>query len=165
MWLNISNFFTGMIQNIADTWEFCRNFFTELLNFFIHIFVPTDEQWAEIEKDYSDMGDALSIHIPFVGLFSEELKKAQDTVSAYDFLIIEMPEINFDFGVVKVNSPSKKYLNISQAYEPYRAYVRGFLFLIVVGMAFVYIFKYVLNFGQTQAAQQLISSEKRSGKK
>lgn len=111
------------------------------------------------------MGDTLKSHLPFIGLFSEELKKAQDTVEKTDFLVINMPSFNYSgSGGIAVNTGEQKVVNVGQAYEPYRAYVRGGLFLIVVGMAFVYIIKYVLNFGSSQALGHAIDSSKADGK-
>ena len=48
-------------------------------------------------------------------------------------------------------------------YEPYRAYVRGFLFLVVVALAIVYIVKYVLNYGVTSAGQMINTNGDKGG--
>lgn len=128
-----------------------------LFDFFIHIFVPTEEQWAEIGKDYEQMGDTIKNHIPFIGLFSEELKKAQETVAKTDFLVITIPSFSFSSGGIGVSTEEQKVINVGQAYEPYRAYVRGALFLIVVGLAFVYLIKYILNYGKTGGDTNVIN--------
>ncbi len=141
--------------------EVLTNFFSYAWDFFIHIFVPTDEQWSDIQEDYTKMGDTLQAHIPFVGLFSEELKKAQDTVENTDFLVINIPSFSYQgSGGIGVTTGEQKVINVGQAYEPYRAYIRGGLFLIVVGLAFVYIIKYVLNFGQTQTRTEVTKGGK-----
>ena len=132
-----------------------------MLEFFYNIFVPTDDQWSDIQNDYTQIGDTLKSHIPFVGLFSEELKKAQETVAKTDFLVITMPRFSYSgSGGIGVSTGEQKVINVGEAYEPYRAYVRGGLLLIVVGLAFVYIIKHVLNFGQTHASQQVLQGGK-----
>lgn len=139
-----------IINGISSILEWFGNFFTNLVDFFIHIFVPTEEQWAEIKDEYIDIGDTLGRHIPFVGLFSEELKKAQETVEKTDFLVITIPEIKLGSGLIGVNTEEHKVINVSEAYEPYRAYIRGGLFLIVIVLVFVYLIKYVLRYGEVQ---------------
>ncbi len=146
-----------MWDTVKNIFSWLGNFFVDLLNFFYHVFVPTDDQWSDIQNDYTQIGDTLQSHIPFVGLFSEELKKAQETVSKTDFLVITMPSFSYSgSGGIGVYTGEQKVINVGEAYEPYRAYVRGGLLLIVVGLAFVYIIKHVLNFGQTHASQQVV---------
>lgn len=157
---NVGNWFGDLGKNIVDGFgdvlNWFGNFFIALGDFFIHIFVPTDTQWSEIQQDYANMGDKIKNKIPFVSLFSEELKKAQSSVSRSDFLVITVP--SFDFSTnsgIHVSSGEQKTINVSEKYEPYREYVRGALFLVVIGCAFVYVLKYVLRFGQTQAAEKV----------
>jgi len=134
------------------------NFFVELLDFFKHLFIPTDEQWADIQNDYSSMGETVKSHLPFVGLFSEELQKAQDTVEKTDFLVITMPSFSYQgSGGIGVTTEEQKVINVGEAYEPYRAYIRGALFLIVVGLACVYLVKYILRYGDIQISGALKS--------
>lgn len=150
-----------MWNTIKDIFSWLGNFFVDLLEFFYNIFVPTDNQWSDIQNDYTQIGDTLKSHIPFVGLFSNELKKAQETVAKTDFLVITMPSFSYSgSGGIGVSTVEQKVINVGEAYEPYRAYVRGGLLLIVVGLAFVYIIKYVLNFGQTHASQQVVQGGK-----
>ena len=102
------------------------------------------------------MGDTLSEHLPFVSLFSEELEKAQETVEQTNPLIIRIPSFSYSgSGGIGV-STSTKEINLTEFYEPYRVYIRGFLSLIVVGLAFVYVIKYVLNYGKTQSGSKVI---------
>lgn len=118
-----------------------------MLQFFYHIFLPTDAQWSDIQADYSKIGDSLKSHIPFVSEFSEQLKKAQETVNNSDFLVIKMPSFSYSgSGGIGVNTSEQKVINVGEAYEPFREYVRGALFLIVVGLGFVYLIKHTLNF-------------------
>lgn len=142
--------------------DFIGNFFTDLGNFLYHLFLPTDEQWEEITEDYTDIVDTLQRHIPFVSLFSEELKKAQETVEKTDFLVITVPSFSYQgSGGIGVTTGEQKVINVGQAYEPYRAYIRGFLFLVVVGLAFVYLIKYILNYGDVGS---VVGSVVKSGK-
>ena len=137
------------------------DFFGKLLEFFIHVFIPTDEQWKEIGDEYIAMGETVKAHIPFVGLFSEELKKAQETVAKTDFLVITMPSFSYQgSGGIGVTTEEQKVINVGEAYEPYRAYIRGGLFLIVVGLASVYLIKYILNFGTVHSINQSINTSK-----
>ena len=46
-----------MISNISNIWNWFIDFFGELLNFFYHIFVPTEEQWEAIKEDYNDVSN------------------------------------------------------------------------------------------------------------
>lgn len=121
------------------------NFFTNLLDFFIHIFVPTDEQWAEITENQKSVGETAKAHIPFVSLFSEEYKKAQATVSQNDFLVITIPSFEFSSGGISINQNESKVINVRDSYEPYRMYVRTSLFFIVIACAVVFLIKHVLN--------------------
>lgn len=141
---------------LKEPLEWLGNFFSNLLDFVIHIFIPTEEHWSDITEDYSDMGSAISEHIPFVSLFSEELEKAQETVEQTNPLIVRIPSFSYSgSGCIGVTTDTKE-INLSEFYEPYRVYIRGFLFLIVVGLAFVYIIKYVLNYGKTQSGVKVI---------
>lgn len=141
--------------------NFFKDFFVNLLEFIKNIFIPTDEQWQEIGDDYILMGETVKSHIPFVGLLSEELKKAQETVAKTDFLVITMPSFSYQgSGGIGVTTEEQKVINVGQVYEPYRAYIRGGLLLIVVGLAFVYLIKYILNSGASQSINPSINTGK-----
>ena len=143
----LNPFSENFILKTLFTW--IGNFFNDMWDLIYHIFVPTDEQWEDIGNDYKQMGDTVKSHVPFVGLFSDELKKAQATVEKTDPLVIRIPTFNYSgSGGIGINTGTKE-INLTQVYEPYRAYVRGFLLLVVVALAFVYIIKYVLNYGVT----------------
>ena len=145
-----------MWNSVCDIFNWLGSFFTSLWDFFIHLFIPTDEQWGDIQHDYEQIGDTVQAYIPFVGLFSEELKKAQETVAKTDFLVITMPSFNYSgSGGIGVNTDEQKVINVGQVYEPYRAYVRGGLLMIVVGLAFVYLIKYVLRYGDVHSGQNI----------
>lgn len=142
----IKDFFKDLIDNVAGIFEFLGNFFTKLLDFFIHIFVPTNEQWSEITENQKAIGDTAKAHIPFVSLFSEEYKKAQATVSQNDFLVITIPSFEFSSGGITINQNESKVINVRDSYEPYRMYIRTSLFFIVVSCAVVFLVKHVLRF-------------------
>lgn len=158
----LGEWFGNVISGIGDVFSWLGSFFETLLEFVYHIFIPTDEQWSELSSDYSQMGETLQSHIPFVGLFSEELKKAQASVEKTDPLIIRIPSFNYSGGVIGVNTGTKE-INLTQIYEPYRAYIRGFLLLVVVALAFVYIIKYVLNYGAVSAGQNIDTGSGKGG--
>lgn len=135
--------------------SFFGDFFDKLGLKLQNLFVPTDEQWSQIEEEHKQLSDTVKAHIPFVGLFSEELEKAQEAVEKTDPLIIRIPSFDYSgSGGIGVSTGTKE-INLTAVYEPYRAYIRGFLFLVVVALAFVYIVKYVLNYGVTDIGNNI----------
>lgn len=163
LFTGLGEWFGDVIEGIGSVFEWLGNFFVNLLEFVYHIFIPTDSQWSELASDYSQMGETVKSHLPFVGLFSEELKKAQASVEKTDPLIIRIPGYNYSgSGGIGVSTNTKE-INLTQVYEPYRAYIRGFLLLIVVALAFVYIIKYVLNYGQVSAGQNIDTGSGKGG--
>lgn len=142
----IKNFFTDTVENVKNISSFVGDFFTNLLEFFKNIFVPSDEQWQEITNTQASIGDTVKAHLPFVTLFNSEYKKAQETVSQTDFLVITIPEFSFSGGGISTSSESQKVINVRDKYEPYRSYVRNLLFFIVIACAFVFVIKHVLKF-------------------
>ena len=148
-----------------DVFEFIGGFFADLGEFLYNLFLPTDEQWEEITEEYNDMGETVQNHLPFVSFFSEQLRIAQSTVSQTDFLVITIPSFSYSgSGGISVNTDEQRVINVGQAYEPYRAYIRGFLFLIVVGLACVYLVKYILNYGDVSSAVSgIVKNSKRGG--
>lgn len=159
LFFDVSDLFSQTIEDVGGIGNFFSNFFVNLRDFFIHIVIPKDEQWEEIKQDYSTLGDTLSAKIPFVSAFTSELEKAQDSVSRTDFLKITIPSFSYHAGGIGVTTGEQQVINVSEKYEPYREYVRSGLFLIVVGLGFVYIIKYVLRFGQTHAAEKVRGEE------
>ena len=142
----ISNFFKDTVENIKNLAEFVGSFWVKISDFFLHIFVPTDEQWEMISENHQNMGESLKSHLPFISLFNSEYKKAQETVAQTDFLVITIPEFSFEGGGIVAKSDSQKVINVRDKYEPYRAYVRNLLFYIVLACTFVLIIKHVLNY-------------------
>lgn len=159
----LGEWFGNVIEGIGNVFSWLGNFFSALWEFVYHIFIPTDDQWAEITNDYNQVGETLKSHIPFISLFSEELKKAQATVEKTDPLIIRIPSFSYSgSGGIGVDTGTKE-INLTAIYEPYRIYIRGFLFLVVVALAFVYIIKYVLNYGVTSAGQNINTGDRGGG--
>lgn len=89
--------------------------------------------------------------MPFVSEFTESLENATSN-DTNNPLIINLPSFNYTgSGGIGVSSGNKE-VNLTEVYEPYRVYIRGFLFLLVVGLAFVYIIKHVVKYGETQSS-------------
>lgn len=129
-----------ILKGIVD---FILNFFSNLLDFIIHIFIPTYSQWEDIKSSYSDLGTTITEHIPFWSFVQSTITNAQNTdIVPNDFLIIEMPSFSFFGG----KTEKTKYINVLQAYEPYRIQVRGLLLLVVYVCAFVYIIKLITDY-------------------
>lgn len=149
---------------LKTLFEWIKNFFSALWDFVYHVFIPTDEQWNAIKEDYSDLGNAFGNHIPFVGLFSDELENAKQIVYNEDFLNIKFDGWNFDLGVVKFSTPEINFTGVLEAYEPYRMTVRTFLVFIVYALALVYIVKYVLKYGETSGLDSSVSGSGKSDK-
>lgn len=159
----LGEWFGNVIDGIGNVFSWLGDFFSSLWDFVYHIFIPTDSQWEELTNDYNQIGETLKNHIPFIGLFSEELKKAQATVEKTDPLIIRMPSFSYSgSGGIGVDTGTKE-INLTAKYEPYRVYIRGFLLLVVVALAFVYIIKYVLNYGVTSAGQNINTGDRGGG--
>lgn len=86
--------------------------------------------------------------MPFVTTFSEAFEDAKNlSVSNSDILVIEMPSFSFYGG----QTEKQVFINVRDSYEPYRSYIRTGLEYIVYVLGIVYLIKYVLNWGQTQA--------------
>ena len=62
----IGTFFDNLLKGISDFVKGLFNGFTTILDFFLHIFVPTEEQWDAIKEDYRDLGEVFKNKIPFV---------------------------------------------------------------------------------------------------
>lgn len=130
-----------------------------MFDFFIHIFVPTEEQWNAIKQDYKDLGDTFKNHLPFIGFFSDELEKAKDIVYNEDFLNIKFKGWSFDLGIIHFTTPDINFTGVLEAYEPYRMSIRSFLTFIVYCLGIVYIVKYVLRYGETQGNSNVIDGQ------
>lgn len=135
-----------ILEKIGSIFEWLGDFATHLLEAFIHIFVPTDSQWEDIKQNYAEIGDLIGSKIPFYSDFRNSLESAQNTSFANsDFLNIEMPSFSFYGG----QTEKTQYINVRDAYEPYREFIRDGLAFIVYGCAFVYLLKTVLNYKAT----------------
>lgn len=136
---------------LKDLFSWIGSFFNNLFNFFIHIFVPTDEQWADLSSQDEAIGEKFESKFPFIFWFQDELEKAEEYVFSNDFLNIKFSSWNLDLGIIKYNTPEINFTAIRDAYEPYRLTIRNSLFYIAVGLAIVYVIKYILNFGVTSS--------------
>lgn len=144
--------------------DFIGGFFTDLGNFLQSVFIPTDGQWEDIGQDYTELSNTVQSHMPFISLFSDELRKAQEAVEKTDFLVITIPSFSYSgSGGIGVNTDEQRVINVGQAYEPYRAYVRSFLFILVVGLACVYLVKYILNYGDVSSVVSGIVKSSKGG--
>lgn len=159
LWDNLGKALNDIFSTIGNIFDWLGDFFSSLLNFFYHIFIPTDSQWESVKEDYRDLGSTFNNHLPFVGLFSDELEKAKQVVYNEDFLNIKFDGWSFDLGVVKYSTPSIQFDKVMKAYEPYRMTVRSFLALIVYALVVVYVIKYVLRYGSTQGNSHVIDSQ------
>lgn len=153
---NVVNFIKDTISAIGNIFSWLGSFFSELFNFFYHIFVPTDEQWNSIKQDYKDLGDTFGNHIPFFGFFSGELEKAKEIVYNEDFLNIKFDSWNFNLGIVHFSTPEIQFTGVLKAYEPYRMTIRSALTLIVYGLVVVYIIKYVIRYGNAEGNSNVV---------
>ena len=140
-------------------------FFNGLFDFFIHIFVPTDEQWSDLSSQDEEIGKKFESKFPFIFWFQDELEKAEEYVFSNDFLNITFPAWNFDLGIINYSTPEINFTTIRDIYEPYRLTIRNSLFIIAVGLAIVYLVKYVLNFGVTSSDVHTLSEGKEGSSK
>lgn len=136
----------GLFGLIGDILSFLGNFFGNLLDFFVHIFVPDDGQWEEIKESYSDLGDLIKTKLPFISFWQESLEDAKsEVIASNDMLTITMPSFSFFGG----ETEEKQVINVKEAYEPYRIKIRSLLALVVYGCGIVYLIKTVLNYKST----------------
>lgn len=179
LWSNISTFFADLPGNIANIW----NSFVELLQyinpwsdrFFLKIaFTMNADQEAKHENNHSEFDKKFREKIPFVGAIIDEFQKASDrhqNVSGAKTFSTSNNPLNLSIGSFSYDSGSISYetqatdLNfILEKYEPYRLTVRNGLMLVVYGLGIVYLVKYVLNYGVTEAGS-LGVAEYKSGMK
>lgn len=151
----VFGFLKDIISNVGSIFSWLGKFFDNLLDFVIHIVVPTDSQWQEIKDSYSNLGTSIVNHIPLWSFIKNTITDVQNEVfQPEDFLIIKMPSFNF-FGV---QTGEIECINVLQAYEPYRVQIRSLLALVVYACGFVYIVKEVTNYGVTQHANMVIAN-------
>lgn len=151
----------GVLGFLKGILSFFLDFFENLLEFFIHIFVPTDEQWDNIKQSYADLGSVIKSKLPFVSTFQSSLENAQNQVFANnDFLNIKMPSFSFYGG----QTSEQQVVNVRDAYEPYRLKIRSLLGLIVYGCGFVYCVKTVLNYNATASGLEQAQAHNSKGK-
>lgn len=146
---SIWDFVKGIFGKIGDVFTTLGSLVSNLLAGLVNLVIPTSQQWENLRNDYSVLGDTIQSHLPFVSFIRSTFEEAQNTViSPFDFLNITMPSFSFFGG----NTEETNYVNVRDAYEPYRIQIRSWLVLIVYGVAFVYIVKHVSDYGATQYA-------------
>lgn len=146
---SIWDFVKGIFGKIGDVFSTLGSLVSDLISGLVNLFIPTAQQWDSLKNDYSVLGDTIQSHLPFVSFIRTTFEDAQNTVvSPFDFLNITMPSFSFFGG----NTEQTNYVNVRDAYEPYRIQIRSWLVLIVYGVAFVYIVKHVSDYGATQYA-------------
>ena len=158
---SIGNFFSDLGEGISSGFNsvinWFGNFFSSLLDFFYHIFVPTDEQWDSIKQDYQELSETFTNHLPFVSFFSNEVEKAKEIVYSEDFLNIKFDSWSFDLGVIEFSTPEINFTGVLDAYEPYRMTVRTFITYLLYTLLVVYIVKFVLKYGETQGNNSVVN--------
>ena len=153
----VLGFLSSIFNSLASIVNFVIDFFDNLL----HLFVPTSEQWTTIKTRFSGLGNLVISHLPFVTSFNQALINAQsNVVSNTDMLVINMPSFSFYGGQTEQTT----YINVRQAYEPYRSQIRTGLTYIVYSLGIVYIIKYIVGWGQTQVKSELKESSNPSRK-
>ena len=150
----VFGFFSDIISNFSEILSWIGNFFSKFGEALLHLFVPDNTQKADLQEKFSSLGDLAISHLPFIASFQDALTKQDLSVSTSDMLVIQMPEFNF-FGVT---IPAKQFVNVQEAYEPYRQNVRTGLTYIVYALGIVYIIKYIVGWGQTQANNEVVKS-------
>ena len=149
------DFIKGIFGKIGNLISSIVNLVNDLISGLINLVIPTTQQWDNLKNDYSVLGDTIQSHLPFVSFIRTTFEDAQNTVvSPFDFLNITMPSFSFFGG----NTEETNYVNVRDAYEPYRIQIRSWLVLIVYGVAFVYIVKHVSDYGATQYANAVLEA-------
>lgn len=148
----------SILDIMKDFFSWIFNFFGSLLDFFVHIFVPTDEQWADLDTQDLAFKGQIEGKFPFFYWFQEELEKADEYVYSDDFLKIDFPSWKMDLGIIKYQTPDISFTAVRDAYAPYRLTIRNSLFIIAVGLAIVYIIKYILNYSVTGSASLIFGN-------
>lgn len=108
-----------------------------------------EEQETAYKKKQTNLDDIIKSKFGIFYFFQDEIQKANEYVYNADFLTVNFPSWNVDLGIVKFNTPEINFTKIRDIYEPYRTTIRNSLFFIFVGLAIVYVVKYILNYGVT----------------
>ena len=142
LWEHLLNIIEGLGKIVL----FVLNFFTNLLDFVLHLVVPTDSQWQEIKSNFQDLFITIENHVPLWSFIKSTITDAQNTsIINNDALVVKIPAM-VGFGLFSGSSSEVQYINVLEAYEPFRVQIRGLLFLIVIASAFVYIVKHVTDY-------------------
>lgn len=109
----------------------------------------TEEQETAYKQKENSVNDIIESKFGIFYFFQDEIQKANEYVYNADFLAVEFPSWHCDLGIVKFDTPKINFTKIRDIYEPYRTTIRNSLFFIFVGLAMVYVVKYILNYGVT----------------
>ena len=146
----VGNWFKNLGTNISNGFhsvmEWFGNFFQSLWDFFVGLFVPSDELWAKHTETELEVKETINNKIPFVSFFTDEVDKAFNYIEVTDFLNITIPSYKFNLGIIHFSTPELNFVNVRDVYEPHRMTIRSFLALIVYGLGAVYLVKYFLNY-------------------
>lgn len=105
-------------------WDFIDN----ILEFIMGLIIPDDEHLQEIASDYSVLGDKIFEKFPFISWFADTINNTKlEGLGSKDFLKIEMPSFSFFGG----QTEEKTYIDVFEAYEPYRENIRDKLSILV----------------------------------
>ena len=123
--------------------------------------MPSDEDWQIFVDNFVALKDVIASKIPFVSWFSDTLESADSYVHSEDFLHLSFDGWKFSFGSIVVNTPDVDFTAVRDAYEPYRIKIRSMLALCVYAMSAVYLVKYFIGYGQTQALGRAVEEERK----
>ena len=115
-------------------------------NLFSTLFIMTEEQEEAYQAKEESINDIIESKFGIFYFFQEEIQKANDYVYNSDFLNIYFDSWNFNLGIINFNTPEINFTKFRDVYEPYRVTIRNSLFIIFVGLAIVYVVKYILNY-------------------
>ncbi len=135
-----------IIEGLGKIVDFIIHFFDKLLDFLKNIIIPNNEQRQNIANSYSELGNKIKNKIPFVSWFNENINDNNISgICTNDILKISIPKFKFFGG----ETQEKEYIDVLQAYEPYRENVRSKLSLLVYFCGAIYLIKRVLNIKNT----------------
>lgn len=133
---------------------FSENFFGHKIiemfqNLFTFLFVMTEEQEQAYKDKENSINDIIESKFGIFYFFQDEIQKANEYVYNDDFLKIHFNSWQFNLGIINFTTPEIDFTQFRDTYEPYRVTVRNSIFFIFVGLALVYLVKYILNYGVT----------------
>lgn len=135
------------------------NFFANFFDTLFHFIIPTDDMVEDIFSHYDDIKTIIASKFGIIEDFQNELEVIRN-IDPREFLKIYVPSWGLNFGSINFSTEGKYYTDVYDAYEPHREGVRSWLVYTVYAMGAVYIVKYFINYGQTQAFNRSIGSKR-----